>query len=108
MICNTYKQFFATIAEPARLEIINSLRKKASSVSGLCKELKMEQSRVSHQLEKLKNFGFVESKRVGKEMIYSLNIWISPLFKIIDKQVDSYYHQDCKCRGQAKIERWKK
>lgn len=108
MICNTYRQFFATIAEPTRLEIVNSLRKKKSSVNELCKDLSMEQSRVSHQLEKLRKFGFVDNKRDGKEMIYSLRKWINPLFSIIDRQVDTYYHQHCRCTGQAKIERWKK
>lgn len=108
MICNTYRQFFMTIAEPARLEIVNSLRKKASSVNGLCEELKMEQSRVSHQLDRLKRLGFVDCKRHGKEMIYTLRKWIKPLFRIIDRQVDMYYHQHCKCTGQAKMERWKK
>lgn len=108
MICNTYVQFFTSLSDPARLEIIKTLREGPKNVGGLSKALKFEQSMVSHNLRKLKELGFINVKPSGKERVYEIDKkTILPLLKLIDKHVDTYYRHYCKCRGKDKIERWK-
>ncbi len=106
MICETYVQFFSSLSDPSRLEIIKSLRESPKNVSILSKELKYEQSRVSHNLRKLKQLGFVTYKPNGKERIYEIDKSINPLLKLIDTHVDTYYKHYCKCRGEEKKKRW--
>jgi len=108
MICNTYIQFFQTLADPSKLAIVTLLQKESKSVSEICNELNFEQSRVSHNLRKLKELGFVIVKPNGKERIYSIDEKsIKPLLKLIKTHVDKYYHNYCKCKGKTKKERWK-
>jgi DNA-binding transcriptional ArsR family regulator len=108
MICNTYVQFFTSLADPTRLEIIKNLREGPQNVSSLSKTLKFEQSRVSHNLRKLKELGFINVKPKGKERVYEIdNKTMLPLLKLIDGHVDTYYRHYCKCKGKNKIERWK-
>lgn len=109
MICRTYEQFFRTLADPTKLCIISSLREGAKSVSDICACANFEQSRASHNLRALRELGFVNCRRVGKQMIYSLDeTTVIPLLKMIDKHVDAYYRHYCRCVGKAKKKRWAK
>ena len=109
MICSTYKQFFGTLADESKLNILKVLRKGPRTVGLLQKELGLEQSCVSHCLRKLKALGFVVSKVKGKYREYSIDQkTILPLLHLIDKHVDTYYKHYCKCVGEAKKKRWKK
>jgi len=109
MICETYIQFFQSLVNPTRLEIIKVLRQQPRTVSELSKELKFEQSRVSHNLRKLKELGFVTVTPKGKERIYEVDKkTMAPLLKLIDKHVDTYYKHYCKCSGEEKKKRWAK
>jgi DNA-binding transcriptional ArsR family regulator len=86
-----YKLFFGTLTSKDRLLIINSLRHKEKTVNDLQKELKLEQTRVSHNLRRLRNCGFVKVKQIGKYRLYSLNKkTILPLMRIIDKHMEEY------------------
>lgn len=108
MICNTYVQFFQSLADSSRLEIINILRKGPLSVSEISANLNFEQSRASHNLRKLKEFGFVKVQPNGKQRIYRLEEkTIVPLLNLIDEHVDRYYHHYCKCKGDDKKKRWR-
>jgi len=107
MICNTYVQFFKTLADPSKLEIINLLKDKELSVSDICKKTNFEQSRCSHTLRKLKELGFVIMTPNGKERLYDIDRkTVLPLLEIIQKHVDIHYHKFCKCKGTAKKLRW--
>jgi ArsR family transcriptional regulator, zinc-responsive transcriptional repressor len=107
MICETYVQFFKTLADPAKLEIIKLLKESEMNVSQLCSTTKFEQSRVSHNLRKLKDLGFVTVKPNGKERVYDIDRkTILPLLELIDRHVDKYYHRYCKCKGEEKKKRW--
>ena len=109
MICNTYVKFFTSLSDPAKLEIIKSLREGPKNVGNLSKILKFEQSRVSHNLRKLKELGFINVRPKGKERIYEIDKkTILPLLKLIDGHVDVYYKHYCRCKGEAKKKRWKK
>jgi len=107
MICNTYIEFYRTLADPAKMEIINSLKECPKNVSEISNRLRFEQSRVSHNLRRLKELGFVEVRVSGKNRIYTLNEkTIKPLLNLIKNHVDRYYHRYCKCKGEAKKKRW--
>jgi len=108
MICKTYIHFFRTLADPTKLDIIKTLRGGPRSVLDLSATLKIEQSRASHNLRKLKNQGFVTVTPNGKQRIYEIDKkTILPLLKLIDGHVDVYYKHYCKCKGEAKKKRWK-
>lgn len=107
MICETYIQFFKSLTDPTRLEIIKTLREGSKGVSELCNELTFEQSRVSHNLRKLKELGFVTVTKKGKQRIYEIDKkTILPLLKLIDGHVDTYYKHYCRCKGETKKKRW--
>ena len=86
-----YKQFFGTIANPVRLDIIEYLQKQASNVNGISKHLKYNQSTISHSLSRLEKCGFVTVERKGKERIYTLNQeTIRPLFRLMQNHMTKY------------------
>lgn len=86
-----YKIFFGTLVSSSRLKIINLLRKGKKNVSEIIKELKMNQTAVSHDLARLKKCGFVEIESIGKFRYYKLNDeTIKPLMEIIDKHMKEY------------------
>ena len=106
MICKTYIHFFRTLSDPAKLEIIKLLRGGSRSVLELSSKLKYEQSRVSHNLRKLRELGFVTVTPNGKHRIYAIDKkTIMPLLKLIDKHVDTYYKHYCQCVGEEKKKR---
>ena len=61
-----YKIFFGTLFSKSRLRIINSLIIKRKNVSEIVKELNIDQTSVSHDLNRLKKCGFVEVERVKR------------------------------------------
>ncbi len=86
-----YKIFFGTLVSSSRLKIINLLRKGKKNVSEIIKELKMNQTAVSHDLARLKKCGFVEIESMGKFRYYKLNErTIKNLMEIIDKHMSQF------------------
>ncbi len=109
MNCETYKQFFGTLADETKLTILKSLEKEPKTVSEICNDLDLEQSRVSHNLRKLKELGFVTNVVEGRSRRYNLDTkTIKPLLGLIQGHVDTYYKHYCKCQGKQKKQRWKK
>lgn len=93
---NSYHVFFNNLANPLKIGIILSLREKQKNVTELVKDLKVEQSKVSHALKNLKNCNIVDSEQKGKERIYSLNKdTIIPMLNLIDK------HAHVHCKGRC-------
>jgi DNA-binding transcriptional ArsR family regulator len=91
---STYHIFFSNLSNPLRISIINSLKEKEKNVTELVKDLNIEQSKISHSLQNLRNCKIVGVKKNGKERIYFLNKkTIVPMLKLIDKHVKSF----CKC-----------
>ena len=64
--------FFALFADRTRMRIVSLLSIGELCVNDISYLLKISQSTVSHQLQKLKENKVVESKRVGKRTFYSL------------------------------------
>lgn len=95
MTAKSYNNFFMNFANNARFQIIMALRrKKALSVTELCKETCQEQSKVSHNLKSMTKCHILNVKQEGKQRIYSLNEkTVLPILKLIEK------HMKCHCRG---------
>ncbi len=90
-IYGAYKIFFGTLVSESRLRIINLLRNGKKNVSEIMKELKMDQTAVSHDLARLKACGFVKAKREGKFIYYSLNEkTINHIMRLIDEHMSQY------------------
>ena len=86
-----YKIFFGTLVSESRLKIINILRNNRKNVSEIAKGLNMDQTHVSHDLQRLRRCGFVKTEKEGKFIYYSLNKeTIGQLMGIIDKHMGSY------------------
>ena len=87
-IYDAYKLFFGTLVSEPRLKIINLLIKGKKNVSEIIKELKIDQTAVSHNLSRLKMCGFVLDEINGKFRYYKLNEeTIKPLMLLIDKHM---------------------
>lgn len=93
----SYNLFFKAISNETRLNIINLLRKNSYDVSEISKKLNFEQSRISHNLKCLEKCGFVISKQKKKNRIYSLNGYIKPILKAIDKHLIKYNNELERC-----------
>jgi len=98
---NTYHIFFTNLANPLRIKIISSLKEKEKNVTELSKELKVEQSKISHALKLLRHCNIVDVKQKGKQRIYSLNKkTIVPILKIIDNHSKIFCGGNCKACGK--------
>ena len=88
---STYKIFFGTLVSESRLKIINLLRSGKKNVSQIMKELKIDQTNVSHDLARLKRCGFVLVEAKKQYRYYELNErTIKPLMALIDKHMAEY------------------
>ena len=70
MPVNDAVRTFKALSEPTRLRIMLLLMRRDLCVCELMFVLKMEQSRVSHQLRILRNSGLVQDVRTGRWIIY--------------------------------------
>ena len=87
-----YKIFFKTLSNKTRFEIVKLLIKGPKSVNNISKNLKFEQSRVSHNLKKLECYGFINCECKGKKRVYSINkkSYIVEITNSIDKYMKEY------------------
>ena len=93
---NKYYIFFGNLANPLKINILSALKEKEMSVSELSKNLKIEQSKLSHALASLRCCNIVQAKQKGKKRIYSLNKkTILPILKIIDKHEKKFCGKCC-------------
>ena len=98
---NTYHIFFTNLSNPLRIKIVTSLKQKEKNVTELSKELKVEQSKVSHALASLRCCNIVDVTQKGKQRIYSLNKkTIVLMLKLIDKHAKTFCSGDCKGCGR--------
>jgi len=98
---STYHIFFTNLSNPLRIKIVTSLKQKEKNVTELSKELKVEQSKVSHALASLRCCNIVDVKQEGKQRIYSLNKkTILPMLKLIDTHAKTFCAGDCKGCGR--------
>jgi len=65
-------KFFRALGDPARLKILDSLMEHEKNVSELVVLVGLSQGRVSSHLACLKQCGFVNTRRHGKLIYYSI------------------------------------
>ena len=91
MMKKAYDIFLTTLANMNRLEIINSLRHRKLNVSEISQKTKLNQTTVSHNLNRLRTCGFVSADQKGKHRYYELNKkTIKPLMNLIDKHIKNH------------------
>ncbi len=71
-------ELLKALAEPARLKIVQCLQAGPLSVSEVAQALDDELANASHHLNILRRAGFLESKKRGKNVIYSLSTMYRP------------------------------
>lgn len=62
------------LSHPARVEIIDRLKKHGCNVSEIQKNLGLPQSTISQHLKVLKNAGIIKSRRNGTKVCYEVEI----------------------------------
>lgn len=78
---------FAALGEPSRLEIVELLRLRRSSVGDIVERLGIRQPQVSKHLGVLRRAGIVDVEPVGRRRIYHLR---EEPFEQIGEWVDSF------------------
>ncbi len=78
--------FLKCVVDDNRKKILMYLGKKDYNVTEIVNKLKIEQSLVSHHLNKLKCCGLVKTKQDGKNIVYSLtDLEIYVILKKVEK-----------------------
>jgi DNA-binding transcriptional ArsR family regulator len=78
---------FKVLAEPARLEILNTLRSGERSVTELVGETGLGQANLSKHLQLLHTHGFVARRKEGVSVYYSLAESVDDLCDIMTRQL---------------------
>ena len=65
-------EFFKTLGHPARIRILELLREGEHSVGELVAKVGVESSHLSHQLAVLRRSGFINSRKAGSTVVYSV------------------------------------
>ena len=66
-------QFFQVLSDPTRVRLVKALVDGNWCVSDLAQALEMDQPAISHQLKYLRRMGFVEWKKHGRHVYYTLD-----------------------------------
>lgn len=83
--------FISTLCCKSRLHIIQSLRQQEKNVTELSKELKINQTTLSHNLQRLQDCGMVTVERRNKYQYYRLNKeYIEQIMSLIEKHMAKY------------------
>lgn len=65
--------FFKIVGDATRCKIVSALSNSEMCVGDIANVLSMTKSSISHQLTKMKEAGVVKSRKMGKEVYYSLD-----------------------------------
>jgi ArsR family transcriptional regulator, lead/cadmium/zinc/bismuth-responsive transcriptional repressor len=64
---------FSALSDPTRLRIISALLEGELNVGDIAAQLEMTESAVSHQLRGLRQLRLVRSRKVGRQVYYTLD-----------------------------------
>ena len=78
---------FKVLAEPARLEILNTLRDGERTVTELVRDTRLGQANVSKHLRLLHAHGFVARRKAGVSVYYALAESVDDLCDIMTRQL---------------------
>ncbi|RLF26374.1 MAG: hypothetical protein DRN14_06970 [Thermoplasmata archaeon] len=99
MKSNSYYGFFRNFANKTKMAIITVLMDGPMNATDIAEILGEEQSKISHNLNKLAHCHVLEVRQEGKNRIYSLNKeTVMPMLKIVEKHIESH------CKGARCIE----
>lgn len=89
--------FFLVLSNRQRVRVLQFLGDEGpKNVSEIGERLGIQQSAVSHCLQRLRACHFVEVEQQGKERVYSINHdTVEPLFQLIDQHVRKYCAKEC-------------
>ncbi len=82
--------FFDAFANKNRFDIIMKLRNKELCAGELQRELKIEQTNLSHDLRCLLNCRFIKVRKNGRKRVYSINHETKDLVDEVIKHVKIY------------------
>ena len=86
--------FYKALSDSTRIKIINALMGSDVCVCDLAVDLNMTKSAVSHQLRYLREMDLIKYKKVGKEVIYSLNDeHVKQIFSLTRKHMEECHHE---------------
>ena len=92
----SYNNFFVNFSNKTKFDIIHTLRDKSLSAGDIAKELDEEQSKISHNLQKLTKCHILDVEQQGKQRIYCLNKeTIIPILELAEKHVKKYCVKRC-------------
>jgi DNA-binding transcriptional ArsR family regulator len=101
-------EFFSTLADETRLKILFCLTNGGKSVGKIYENVgknKMTLSAISHQLKQMENLHIVDSKKLGREKIFTLS---EEFCWCILKNAVEHFDKKTKCQKCANIkENWK-
>jgi ArsR family transcriptional regulator len=96
---------FKALGNDVRLSILEELSRGALSVNEICKAIEEQQTRVSHELRCLTVCGFVNYRREGKNVLYSLNRnTVLPILRAADRHAGKFAERikGCEMVSEAK------
>lgn len=96
-------RFFATIADPTRLTILNALMDGEKTVNEIYSAVgkdKMTLSAVSHQLKQLEQVSVVTFEKKGREKKFKLS---EDFCWCILRDAYAHFEKNCECKECAKI-----
>ena len=86
-----YRQFFGTLDNQVRLDIIETLTISPKNVGQIATKTGYHQTTISHNLRRLRVCGFVNFRENGSERVYKLNQrTIRPLFRLMKQHMHLY------------------
>ena len=78
---------FRALADPLRLQILETLGDRELCVCDLCEKLEVNQSKLSFHLKTLKQAHLIQSRQEGRWMYYRLNL---SQFVLLDEYLAGY------------------
>ncbi|HEX7368225.1 MAG TPA: metalloregulator ArsR/SmtB family transcription factor [Candidatus Saccharimonadales bacterium] len=90
--------FFLVLSNRQRVRILQALSSEGPmNVGQISDELGIQQSAVSHCMQRLRACHFVAVQQRGKERVYTINEdTVRPLFDLIDEHVRKYCAKECR------------
>lgn len=89
--------FFTVLSNRQRVRVLQLLGAEGpQNVGQISEKLGIQQSAVSHCMQRLRACHFVEVEQRGKERVYAINHdTVQPLFDLIEKHVRKYCAKEC-------------
>lgn len=91
MLEKAYEYFFDTLSNRTRIRIIDFLQCNGPTrVTNIAKQMRLNQTTVSHNLRRLERCGFVVAERNGKERVYSINPEAKRLLGLLERHTERF------------------